>query len=77
MVKIKDLPSFKRPREKLIEKGVQNLKDEELLAILLRTGREEKVVRGLLREKIAIIWRFFYKNEEGVAKKSQICIMQI
>lgn len=29
-----------RPREKLIAKGVQNLKDSELLAILLNTGVE-------------------------------------
>ena len=29
--KIKDLPKIKRPREKLISKGTQNLKDEELL----------------------------------------------
>ena len=39
---IHDLPKVERPREKLISKGVQNLKDEELLAILLRTGREGK-----------------------------------
>lgn len=37
-MKIKDLPKSDRPREKLIAKGVDNLKDSELLAILLRTG---------------------------------------
>jgi DNA repair protein RadC len=42
--KIKDLPPFERPREKLILKGPQNLKDEELLAILLGTGVEGKNV---------------------------------
>lgn len=36
---IKDLPKHLRPREKLIDRGVTNLKDKELLAILLRTGR--------------------------------------
>lgn len=36
--KIKELPKVERPREKLIKKGVENLKDAELLAILLRTG---------------------------------------
>ncbi len=40
MGKIKDLPKIDRPRERLISKGSKNLKDEELLAILLRTGRE-------------------------------------
>ena len=39
MTKIKDLPKHKRPREKLSEKGAENLSDAELLAILIRTGR--------------------------------------
>jgi len=32
-LKIKDLPSVDRPREKMKAKGPQNLKDPELLAI--------------------------------------------
>jgi DNA repair protein RadC len=40
--KIKDLPKFERPREKLIKKGAKALKKEELLAILLRTGLKGK-----------------------------------
>ncbi|MEK7589059.1 MAG: DNA repair protein RadC [Patescibacteria group bacterium] len=43
-MKIKDLPKSDRPREKLIAKGVENLKDSELLAILLRTGTKGKNV---------------------------------
>ena len=43
-MKIKDLPKVDRPREKLIAKGVENLKDSELLAILLRTGTTGKNV---------------------------------
>lgn len=42
--RIKDLPEFERPREKLISKGPENLKDEELLAILLGTGVKGKNV---------------------------------
>lgn len=42
MAKIKDLPKFSRPREKLFEKGPDALKDHELLAILLRTGYQGK-----------------------------------
>jgi len=30
-MKLRDLPKIERPREKLIQKGSQNLKDEELL----------------------------------------------
>jgi DNA repair protein RadC len=44
MAKIKDLPKSDRPREKLIENGSENLKDKELLAILLGTGTEGKNV---------------------------------
>ena len=46
---LKQLPEIDRPREKLIEKGAENLKDEELLAILLRTGTKEKNVLDLAR----------------------------
>lgn len=44
MAKIKDLPKIERPRERLIAKGAENLRDSELLAILLRTGRTGKNV---------------------------------
>lgn len=47
---IHDLPKDERPREKLISKGPQNLKDEELLAILLRTGREGKSVLEVAKQ---------------------------
>jgi len=47
---IKELPKVERPREKLILKGAQNLKDEELLAILLRTGREGKNVLEVAKQ---------------------------
>lgn len=53
MIKIKDLPKHERPREKLIEKGSQNLKDKELLAILLGTGREGKNVLEVAQEILA------------------------
>jgi len=50
MGKIKDLPRGERPREKLITKGSQNLKDEELLAILLGTGIKGKNVIEVSRQ---------------------------
>jgi len=46
----RDLPKVERPREKLIAKGAQNLKDEELSAILLRTGIEGKNVLEIARQ---------------------------
>lgn len=49
-MRIKDLPKIERPREKLISKGPQNLKDEELLAILLGTGVEGKNVMEVAKQ---------------------------
>jgi len=49
-MKLKEIPKSDRPREKLIVKGPQNLKDEELLAILLRTGRKGKNVLDLAKQ---------------------------
>jgi len=40
MKKIKDLPEFSRPREKLREKGADALSDIELIAILLGSGNK-------------------------------------
>ncbi len=48
------MPKVERPRERLIEKGAEALKDAELLAILLRMGYKGKnaleVARRLLSE---------------------------
>ena len=49
-MKMQDIPKTERPREKMIAKGAQNLKDEELLAVLLRTGREGKNVLGVAKQ---------------------------
>lgn len=43
-MKIKDLPKIERPRERLVARGPENLKNKELLAILLGTGTEGKNV---------------------------------
>jgi DNA repair protein RadC len=40
MKKVKEMPIFKRPREKLQEKGPKALSDRELLAILLGSGTQ-------------------------------------
>jgi len=37
-IRIKDMPSNERPRERLAEQGADALKNSELIAILLRTG---------------------------------------
>ena len=41
VVRIKELPELERPYEKLEYYGVENLSNEELLAILLKTGHKD------------------------------------
>lgn len=52
MTKIKDLPKHKRPREKLTERGAENLTNAELLAILIRTGRAGKSALEIAKETL-------------------------
>ena len=46
-VRIKDIPIFDRPRERLINNGVDNLSNEELLAIIFKTGVKGKSAKEL------------------------------
>ncbi len=41
MTKIKEMPKEERPIEKLLKYGVENLSNEELLAIILKTGTRD------------------------------------
>jgi len=47
MYKIKNIPNNLRPRERLKEVGVENLTDQELLAIILKNGTKNKNVLEL------------------------------
>ncbi len=46
-VKIKDLPILERPYEKLINYGAQSLTNEELIAILIRSGTNQYSAKEL------------------------------
>lgn len=48
--KIKDLPLDERPREKLKYKGKEALSNEELIAIILKTGIKDKSVKEIAIE---------------------------
>lgn len=50
---LKDLPPAARPREKLLQRGPQSLEDDELVAILLRTGTKGKDVMAMAGELLA------------------------
>ena len=49
MYLVKEMPMTERPRERLIESGASSLSNEELLAILLRTGRKDLSVLELAK----------------------------
>ena len=48
--KIKEMPNYERPRERLIEFGASNLSDKEILAILLKCGTKNKNVNEIALE---------------------------
>ena len=61
--KIKEMPADERPRERLLAHGAGALSTSELLAIILRTGRQQRNARELAAE---LLHRF--GGLQGVAK---------
>ena len=47
MKRIKDIPEFNRPREKLKERGASALSDTELIAVILGSGSKGQDVLSL------------------------------
>ncbi|MEI6533365.1 MAG: DNA repair protein RadC [Candidatus Roizmanbacteria bacterium] len=81
-MKIKDLPLHERPREKLIAKGPENLKDAELIAILLRTGVKGKsaidIAQSVLNShSLTELSRLTYVDlrQVGGLEQSKICTL--
>ncbi len=62
---IKQLPVGERPREKAINRGLDNLSDAELLAIMLKTGSKSKNVLEVAYELLNK-----YGNLDNIAKAS-------
>lgn len=51
-IKMRDLPEFERPVERMERKGAESLSDAELLAIILRTGSSGQNVLDLCRQML-------------------------
>src|SRR5258707_6654668 len=51
--RLQDLPAHDRPRERLYYQGPAALKEEELVAIILRTGTRDVPVLDLARKLLA------------------------
>lgn len=54
-IKIKDLPLSERPRERLIQYGVEKLSNEELLTILIKTGTKNESAKALSNNILILI----------------------
>jgi len=54
-MKLNDLPKEEKPRERLLRYGASKLNNEELLAIILRTGTKDKNVKILSSEVLTKI----------------------
>ena len=81
MTALRDLHKDDKPREKLVAKGVEALKNEELLSVLLGSGVQGKDVRKLAKEIVSLMDSGFDEltlnklcdiHGLGVAKASQI-----
>ncbi len=66
---LKEIPVWERPREKLMYNGVDTLSNQELIAILLRTGSKEQNVLEL-SEKILV-------ELESIADMSSVSINEL
>ncbi len=80
-MKIKDLPAYERPRERLIKLGKENISNEELLAIIIKTGTKESSVKDLACQVLSTIKNLnnlenisinTFKNIKGLGKVKTI-----
>ena len=72
MYLIKEMPKDERPRERLIESGVAALSNEELLAILLRTGRKDLSVMELSKNVL-----YHLESLEDLKRMTVLELMQV
>ena len=79
--RIKNLPEELRPRERLKKLGPEKLSDEELLAVILRTGSKDKDVLTLAKELISLGWKNLekmnYKELGAIKGLGEVKALQI
>lgn len=74
-LKIKEIPQDERPRERLLCYGVEQLSNEELLAILLKTGTRDmsaKVLASYLLKEMGNISELQYTSYQVLAQMKGI-----
>ncbi len=85
-MKVKDLPINERPRERLIEYGKENLSNEELLSIILKTGNGKVSVREISNnllnyfngiENLKNATKEQLQNVKGIGKVQALTILSV
>lgn len=85
-MKVKDLPINERPRERLIEYGKENLSNEELLSIILKTGNRKVSVREISNnllnyfngiENLKNATKEQLQNVKGIGKVQALTILSV
>ena len=71
-MKIKDIPKDDRPRERLLSFGASNLTNQELLAVILKTGTKDKDVMDLSYEILKEIGKIENLKDINVNRLSNI-----
>ena len=66
---IKDWPEDEQPRERLLKYGVDGFSDAQLLAIIIRNGREGRSAVDLGMELLEK-----FRGLEGIAQAVQQCV---
>lgn len=69
---IKELPEQEKPRERLLHYGANNLSNEELLAIILRTGCQKTSVKELASMLLVTVGNIAKLEEISMNKLAQI-----
>ncbi|MCX4365878.1 MAG: DNA repair protein RadC [Bacilli bacterium] len=71
-MKIKDLPKNEMPRERLLQYGVENLSNIDLLSIILRTGIKDISVRELSADILNSVGSLNNLADAGIRELSNI-----
>ena len=72
LMKIKDLPKNEMPRERLLQYGVENLSNMDLLSIILRTGIKDISVRELSADILNSVGSLNNLADAGIRELSNI-----
>ena len=71
-LKVKEMLESERPRERLLDCGVENLSNEELLSILLKSGTKDKNVKELSIEVLTKVGNISNLKEVKVESLKEI-----